>query len=141
MAGQSILLIEDDKALSEAAQSKLTKAGYQVTVAPNGEEALLILEDASFDLILLDLLMPRLDGFSVLGKLHTREVNTPIFVLTNMDQQEDINRATDLGADKFLVKATTPLEELIAQIDDYFSNQSEPMGESETNQTPEEQAA
>ena len=82
-----ILIIEDEKTLARALEQKLTRAGFLVSVAFNGEYGIALLDNNSFDLILLDLIMPKVDGFAVLSALFGKHDTTPVMVLTNLSQE------------------------------------------------------
>jgi len=110
---KSILVADDEKPLASALSAKLTKEGFSVTVAYNGDEAISKTEKGSFDLIILDLVMPDTDGFAVLASLKEKEAITPIIVLSNLSQESDEKRALDLGATLYLVKSDTPLSEIV----------------------------
>lgn len=110
---KSVLIIEDEKALSQALDLKLSHLGFKTTVASDGESALKILKEEKFDLILLDLVMPKLDGFSVLENL---DPSAKVIVLTNLSQKEDEAKAKKLGADGFFVKSDTPIFKVVEEI-------------------------
>lgn len=108
-----ILVIEDDKFLRELIARKLREENYEVSEAIDGEEGLRKIEEESPDLILLDLILPGLDGFEVLAK--TKEdpqlSQIPVIILSNLGQRDDIERGLRLGAVDYLVKAHfTPIE-------------------------------
>ena len=111
-----ILIIEDEKPLARALDLKLTNAGYETTLAFNGEEALEILKTEKFGLLLLYLMMPKVDGFGVLEELKKRGNKTPVIVITNLSQKEDEKRAASLGAKEFFVKSNTPIAELVKRV-------------------------
>ncbi len=110
-----VLIVEDEKPLSHALDLKLQHEGFTTTVATNGQEALDALESSQFDLILLDLMMPMIDGFQVLEKLSTSGKMPTVFVLSNLSQHEDEERALALGAKKYFVKSNTPLSVIIEE--------------------------
>lgn len=108
-----ILVIEDDKALNEAYELILKKEGHEVEVATDGQVGLDKLKSFSPDLILLDLLMPNLDGIGFLKKFRQTypKSEIKIVVLTNLDQDKEIDEALELGAYKYIVKArTSPMQ-------------------------------
>jgi len=113
---KKILIIEDEKAISKALDLKLTYEGFSVKTVFNGIEALSLLEKEKFDLILLDLVMPKLDGFGVLEVLKSKGNKIPIIVSSNLSQKEDYQRAKDLGAIDFLIKSDTPVAEVVKKI-------------------------
>src|SRR5262245_27440864 len=104
-ASRKILIAEDEKPLSKALQLKFTSAGFTVTPAFNGEEVLELLKKEKFDLMLLDLMMPKLDGFSVLEELKRGDIKLPVIVTSNLSQPEDMKRVKELGAVDFLIKS------------------------------------
>lgn len=108
-----ILIIEDEKPLANALKLKLTHAGYEVEVASNGEEGVEKLTSKSFNLALLDLVMPKLDGFGVLEQLKAKNIKVPVIILSNLSQEEDVAKAKSLGAKDFFIKSDTPLAEVI----------------------------
>jgi DNA-binding response OmpR family regulator len=108
-----ILVAEDEKLLAKALELKLTKAGFEVVVVVNGQEALTQVGSTTFDLILLDLVMPQFDGFHFLAEAQKKGLKTPIIVLSNLGQDEDIKKAKELGAVDFFIKASTPLAKIL----------------------------
>lgn len=113
---KTILLVEDEMPLAHALEMKLTHEGYAITTAANGVEALAEAKKGKYDLILLDLIMPMLDGFSVLTELKDRKVKTPVIVLSNLGQEEDRVKAKQLGAVDYFVKSNTPIAEIVSRI-------------------------
>jgi len=113
---KKILIGEDEKAIARALQLKLLNLGYKVKNAFNGEEVINLVKSERFDLILLDLIMPKLDGFEVLTKLKEMKNKTLVIILSNLSQEEDKQRARELGAKDFLVKSSTPLTEIVEKI-------------------------
>ncbi len=110
---KKILLIEDDKFLRELMTKKLFNMGYDVVSAINGESGLSMIKESSPDLILLDLILPGMNGFEVLekAKKDSEIASIPIIILSNLGQKEDIEKGISLGAIDFLVKAHfTPQE-------------------------------
>jgi DNA-binding response OmpR family regulator len=99
-----VLIVEDDEGAARLTRQATTEAGYTATVAPDGEEALRLLEDASFDIILLDVMLPYRDGFSVCRSLRAKGIQTPVLILTARDALEDITTGLDSGADDYIVK-------------------------------------
>lgn len=115
-AKKSILLIEDEQSMAHALELKLKNCGIEVTCATQGEEGLTRLNGHSYDLILLDLVMPRMDGFAFLTALKSRGIKTPVIVLTNLSQEEDAKEIKKLGAHGYFVKSDTSLVTLITEI-------------------------
>ncbi|MFA6429174.1 MAG: response regulator [Patescibacteria group bacterium] len=119
---KKILVTEDEKPLAKALELKLLREGYDVTVAHDGEQALSLLEHEKFDLVLLDLVMPKIDGFGVLTALQDRKSKTPVIVLTNLAQAEDVKRIHELGAKEYFIKSDIPLVELVQRIKTFFAS-------------------
>ncbi len=111
-----ILIVEDEKPLAHAVELKLNNEGYATQLAHDGEEALAALEASKPSLVILDLVMPKLDGFGVLEEVKRRKLNVPIIVVSSLGQPEDEKRVLALGAKEFLPKAVTPLSEIVAKI-------------------------
>jgi DNA-binding response OmpR family regulator len=108
-----ILVIEDEKPMAKALEIKLGRLGYQVTVVQNGVLGLEALEHDTFDLVLCDLIMPKVDGFGVLESIRERGLAVPVIVMTNLSQEEDEARAMSLGARDFIVKSNTPIADIM----------------------------
>lgn len=115
---KKILITEDDKFLANAYRLKLSKEGFETRVASDGREALEALKEYTPDLILLDLVMPVMDGFTTLEEIHKHPEwsKIPIIVASNLGQKEDMDRATSLGAKGYIVKADMPMSEIIEKI-------------------------
>src|SRR3954469_1197373 len=110
-----VLIIEDETKVAKALRAGLEAEHYEVTVATTGEEGFFLANQASFDLLLLDLMLPRRDGIDVLATLRKRGIQTPIFVLTAKDTVEDRVIGLDQGADDYLTKPFA-FSELLARI-------------------------
>lgn len=117
---KKILIIEDEKPLAKALELKLTDIGYEVTHAEDGESALQFLKKEEFDLILADLVMPKVDGFEVLHIIKERSLKTPVLVLTNLSQPEDQEKVMDAGAAGYFVKADTPIATIVTHIQQHL---------------------
>ena len=110
-----ILVIEDERKVAKALREGLEAERYAVSVAADGEEGLQLASRESFDLVLLDLALPRRDGVDVLAAVRRRDLATPVFILTARDAVEDRVLGLDAGADDYLVKPFT-FPELLARI-------------------------
>ncbi len=110
-----ILIVEDDPALADGLSHSLERAGYAVDLARHGEDADHMLLGETHDLVILDLGLPRLNGFEVLGRLRHRGSKVPVLILTARDAVEDRVRGLDLGADDYIVKPFD-LSELEARV-------------------------
>ena len=122
---KKILIAEDDKPIAHALELKLAREGFVVRVAGDGEECLTFLKQEIFDLILLDLVMPKVDGFQVLEMMKPLKIPAPVIVLTNLSQQEDMERAQALGAAEVIVKSSMPLAEVVEHIARILETQGE----------------
>jgi two-component system, OmpR family, alkaline phosphatase synthesis response regulator PhoP len=113
-----VLLVEDDPEIVEMYSEKLSRDGYAVTVAEDGEQALVKAMEVRPDIVFLDLELPRKDGFEVLRALRAdpRTADTPVIILTNHGGAELMERGIALGANEYLVKATTSPSLLAADI-------------------------
>lgn len=116
-----ILVAEDDNLYARVYQNKLTKEGYLVTVVGSGTEAVKKAKEIDPDLMLLDLIMPGMDGFEVLEKIKkdpaTKKIR--VVVMSNLGQDSDIVRAKELGAEEYLVKANISIMEVMEKIRGY----------------------
>jgi CheY-like chemotaxis protein len=114
MSDTRILLIEDDKFLKRACEVGLKKRGFTVITANDGEEGLQKARAESFDLILMDMLMPKLSGMETLEALKKEEQTRgiPVVILSNSSLDTDMQRAMELGAAGYMVKASLSLQEL-----------------------------
>lgn len=117
---KKILFIEDDPTLQKTLCMALEKGGYGVKPALDGELGLKAAKDEKPDLILLDLILPKYDGFEVLTQLKKDEStkDIPVIVLTNLETTEDIQKALNLGATTYLVKANYDLKDVLEKIKD-----------------------
>ncbi len=119
----NILIVEDEKAVSKALELKLSHTGFNVEVANNGHEALNALEKKQYDLILLDLIMPEIDGFSVLEKIQkTENKKTAVIVTSNLGQNDDEEKAKLLGAKDYIVKSNTTLADIVARVENFLTH-------------------
>ena len=113
-----ILLAEDDRFLRKAAEAALRREGFEVLTAADGAEALAVARAERPDLVLLDLVMPKVHGFEVLaglkGDAETRSI--PVVILSNLGQDRDVQRAMEGGALAYLVKANLSLQELVRRV-------------------------
>lgn len=110
-----ILVAEDERDLNRLIEKKLAKSGYGVDTAFDGEEALDYVEFAEYDAIILDVMMPKKDGFAVIKEMRSRGIKTPVIFLTARDSIEDRVTGLDLGANDYLVKPFS-FDELMARV-------------------------
>jgi DNA-binding response OmpR family regulator len=113
-----ILIVEDDQSLSEVLKDRFENEGFDVFVAKDGAEGLIMALDKKPDVILLDILMPKLDGLSMLKKLRTYEQgkNIRVIVTTNVNDSKEVHEALALGARDFLVKSDWVLADLVDSV-------------------------
>ena len=124
----TILLAEDDRILRKAGEATLKKKGYTVIAAVDGEDALAKAREHKPDLILLDVIMPKLQGFEVLASLKqdssTRDI--PVIMLSNLQEESDIRKAADAGALGYLVKSNVQLDTLTAKVVEVLNRPRQP---------------
>jgi len=109
---KKVLIVEDDMLLSKALTSKFEQEKYEVLIAKDGQQAIDLTIEQKPDIILLDLLLPVMNGFEVLSslKLNKEIRDIPILILSNLGQVEEIKRGEGLGADDYLVKSDVSLK-------------------------------
>jgi DNA-binding response OmpR family regulator len=119
---QRVLVVEDDRFLRKAAEAALRRHGFTVLTASDGEEGLRIAQAEKPDLVLLDLIMPGLQGFEVLKLLKADAATSsiPVMVLSNLGQDSDVQRAMEAGAVDYLIKANLQLDKLIDRVKALF---------------------
>lgn len=110
-----VLVIEDEKQLLKIIGERLKEEGYVTDLVRDGMDGLHFAESLDYDCIILDIMLPSMDGFSVLRKLRARKINTPILILTAKDTIKDKVSGLDLGADDYITKPFS-FEELIARV-------------------------
>ena len=115
---QTILIVEDEPTLQKALSVAFQQEGYEIKSALEGETGLALAKELKPNLILLDLILPKMDGFEILDELKKDEStkDIPVIILTNLESSQDIERALVLGAKTYLVKAQYSLEELVEKI-------------------------
>jgi two-component system KDP operon response regulator KdpE len=111
-----VLIVEDERPLAHALQLKLEHEGYAVSIASNGQECLDLLDSQQFAVVLLDLMMPVMDGFQVLEHISTKPTKPAVFVLSNLSQHEDEQRVLAMGARKYFIKSDTPLATIVEEV-------------------------
>jgi DNA-binding response OmpR family regulator len=119
MAPKKILVAEDDKFLIKVYESKLFKEGYIVKISTNGEEALKDIKEMKPDLILLDLIMGKKNGFEVLAEMQKDSElrKIPVIILSNLGQDEDLKKGLDLGAHDYIIKSNASISEVVEKIE------------------------
>lgn len=113
-----VLLVEDDEFLSGIYQKKFEMEGFKISTADNGEKGLAEAKKKKPDIILLDILLPKLDGFAVLEQLKADSVmkNIPVVLLTNLGQKDDVQKGLDAGAVDYLIKAHFKPSEIVEKV-------------------------
>ena len=121
-----ILLAEDDRFLRKAAETMLKRAGFTVIPAADGEEALRLAREHVPDLMLLDLIMPKMQGFDVLKELKGDEATSgvPVIVLSNLGQDSDVQLARERGAHDYIIKSNIALEQLVERVRAFFAERA-----------------
>lgn len=121
---KKILIVEDDRALQNALVEILSKEGYETASAFDGEEGVQKTETEKPDLILLDLILPKKDGYEVLAELKGgANKNIPVLILTNLEEIDNVQKALDLGAKTFMVKSDFSLKDIVEKIRQNLSPQ------------------
>ncbi|MBI4066988.1 response regulator [Candidatus Gottesmanbacteria bacterium] len=119
-----ILLVEDDQNIRQIYSQILTDAGFELDIAQDGEEGLKKAQEGGYDLILLDIMMPKKDGISVLKDLKDKPPLSPnkkIIMLTVLSTYESIKSALELGAEGYFVKSQLTPEQVVKQVKSYLS--------------------
>lgn len=111
----NILMIEDDKELCEAVSFRLEQEGFSITACHDGEEGLYYMQESPFDLVILDRMLPHMNGIEVLKEARTRQIRTPVLMLTALGELDDRLTGLNGGADDYMVKPFA-FEELLARI-------------------------
>ena len=118
---KKILIVDDEKPLAKALELKLNHEGLQAEAVFNGDEAIKALKSGSFNLVLLDLVMPDTDGFSVLEEIKKMKIKTSVIVSSNLSQEEDQEKAKELGAIDYFVKSDTTLADIVDRIKQHLT--------------------
>ncbi len=118
-----VLIAEDDKFLANAYRVKLQKEGFEAVIAEDGEKAMEAINTTKFDLIILDLIMPKKDGFETLEEIKSNPAmaKIPVLIASNLGQKEDIDRGMELGATDYIVKSDMSMEGLVNKINELIS--------------------
>jgi len=113
-----ILIVEDEKALRETLEDYLKEDGFEVKIAKDGETGMNLIKEEEFDLIVLDIILPKKDGFKILEEVKKDEKrkNIPVIILTNLESVEDIQKAFERGVTNYLVKSDHSLVEVSEKI-------------------------
>ncbi len=117
---KKILIIEDQKLAASAMEIKLKKVGYEVKAVLNGAEGLKELENDGYDLVILDIMMPVIDGWNVLEKIKEKGIKVKIIIVSNLSQEEDKKRAMELGASDYMVKTDSTLANIADRVQSFL---------------------
>lgn len=121
---KTILFIEDEAVLQKTFSEILTQEGYEIISALDGELGLQLAKTKKPDLVILDLILPKINGFDVLKELKSDEStkDIPVIILTNLEGMEDVEKCIELGAKTYLIKTQYTLEEIIKKIEKSFQD-------------------
>jgi len=116
---KTIVIVEDESVLLKALNIEVLNAGFEVLVAMDGKSGLNLIKANKPDLVLLDLLLPKMDGYAVLAALKkdSKTKDIPVVILSNFGESENIEKAMELGAVDYFVKSSTDLGEVVKKID------------------------
>lgn len=117
---KKILLVEDDGPIASALKLKLENSSFEVDLVTDGKEALEHITENDYDLVLLDLIMPNMDGFETLEEAKKQKIKVPFIVLSNLGQDEDIKKAKELGAKDYFIKSDIDLSQVIEKINAFL---------------------
>lgn len=117
---KTVLIVEDEQSMQRALKNKLEHAGYQILTASDGEGAMAAMKSTKPDLVLLDLIMPKMDGITVLRQVKADDAlrSVPVVILTNLSSGDKVAEAMQLGTFDFLVKANYSLDDVLKKVID-----------------------
>lgn len=125
-AKTKIILVEDEQLLREICSKKLQKMGFNVSTAIDGAEALKKIKNEKPDLVLLDIMLPTMDGFEILKQLRSEAnpavAKIPVVMLSNLGQDSDVKRAMQLGANAYMIKAEFTTDEITMKVKEVLGN-------------------
>jgi CheY-like chemotaxis protein len=136
---KKILIAEDDFFIRDIYSKVFSLAGYEVTLAVDGEEALQKLKEQTFDMILLDIMMPKVTGLDVLKQLRQMPApakDTSVFILSNLGQENVIEEAFKIGMDGYIIKSQMTPQQIVAEINTFFDNKPGAAGTTPAPQNP-----
>jgi DNA-binding response OmpR family regulator len=115
---KNILLVEDDSFLIDIYTTKLKESGFSVDVASEGDEAVRKAKEEKFDLVLLDIVLPKVDGWDILKqiKAESKLKDLKVIIISNLSQKEEVEKGMNLGASKYLIKAHFTPSEVVKEI-------------------------
>lgn len=115
---KKVLLVEDEAPLANVLSLELNNDGFFVEHVDNGKDAIVKTKKTDYDLVLLDVVMPVMDGFETLEAMRKEGIDVPVIILSNISQEEEKNKAKKLGAIGYIVKSDTTLADIIDQVRD-----------------------
>ena len=120
-----LLIVEDDLLLADAMQNKFKQVGFTVEITPDGESAMTYLKTATPQIVLLDILLPKKNGFDILWEMKAHEdwKNIPVIIASNLDSERDLEKGYSLGAGDYIVKSNLSLNDLVHKVT-YLMNMS-----------------
>lgn len=123
---RKVLIIEDDSILAMAYNKKLTKSGFEAINAYDGEEGIKLLKEHHPDLVILDIMMPKKDGYEVLDEMKNddRLKNTPVIIATNLSSGEELENAIELGVGEYYLKTNVSIDDLVNRIGEMIGDTS-----------------
>lgn len=124
---QKILVVEDDQFLRELYDELLKEEGYEVTLAEDGEKGLAQMQKGGFDLVLLDIMLPKIDGLEILRRVKNKppeKQNGPTVLLTNLGQDSIIKEGFSLGASGYLIKSAMNPDQVLSEVKVFLSKSS-----------------
>ncbi|MHC4953758.1 MAG: response regulator transcription factor [Planctomycetota bacterium] len=122
-----ILVVEDEPSVARGVKDALSFNGYHVDVAEDGDAGYQLARSQAFDLLILDLMLPKLPGFDVLRRLREEDIHTPVLILTARGQEDDRVRGLDLGADDYVIKPFS-VRELVSRVGAHLRRRSSDAG-------------
>lgn len=120
---KKVMVVEDDEHIAKVYAIKLAKEGIDVSIASDGEEAIIKIATEKPDLIILDIMLPKVDGFGVLEEIKkVPELGMiPVIIVSNLWKEEDQYRALALGANEYLIKVDYPIQEIVEKVKGYLA--------------------
>ena len=123
---KKVLIVEDEAMMRKSLEETFVEEGFEVASAMEGEKGYEMIKSNGFDVILLDIILPRMNGFEVLQKIKDEKVDhPPIILLTNLGETKDIQRALDLGATTYLVKSDYQLKDIVKKVNEIIEKSEE----------------
>lgn len=118
-----ILIVEDDEFLAEIYNREFLSAGYECAIAPDGERALTMLKESNYDLVLLDIMLPKMDGLTVLENIRKdgKTAKVPVVILSNLSQDATVKQGLALGANGYLLKAQYLPQQAVNEVKKFLS--------------------